>query len=77
MEIKIKCILSGCYSEMESSRYKPLADKYLRNSVSSENSFGVRSIGANAVKFLDLLKLAAIFACNSDTRISILEASNA
>lgn len=75
--MKIKCILSGYYSEMESSRYKPLADKYLQNSASGEDSFGVRSIWANAVKFLDSLKLAAIFTCNSDTRISTLEASNA
>ena len=77
MKIKIKCILSGYYSEMESSRYKPLADKYLRNSASGENSFGARSICANAVKFLDSLKLAAIFACTSDTRVSTLETSNA
>lgn len=60
------------YPGLASSKYKPLVDKYLPKGASGVISFGVKGGRANAVKFLDSLKLAAIVTHVADARTSAL-----
>jgi len=60
------------YPGLKSSKYKELVDKYLPNGASGVVSFGVKGGRANAVKFLDSLKLAAIVTHVADARTCAL-----
>ncbi len=60
------------YPGLESSKYKPLVDKYLPLGASGVVSFGVKGGRAAAVKFLDSLKLAAIVTHVADARTCAL-----
>jgi len=65
------------YPGLESSKYKPLVDKYLPNGASGVISFGVKGGRAAAVKFLDALKLAAIVTHVADARTCALHPASA
>ena len=65
------------YPGLKSSKYKPLVDKYLPNGTSGVVSFGVKGGRANAVKFLDSLKLAAIVTHVADARTCALHPASA
>ena len=60
------------YPGLESSKYKPLVDKYLPNGASGVISFGVKGGRDAAVKFLNSLKLAAIVTHVADARTCAL-----
>lgn len=60
------------YPGLESSKYKPLVDKYLPDGASGVVSFGVKGGREAAVKFLDSLKLAAIVTHVADARTCAL-----
>ena len=60
------------YPGLESSKYKPLVDKYLPNGASGVISFGVKGGRDAAVKFLNALKLAAIVTHVADARTCAL-----
>lgn len=60
------------YPGLESSKYKNLVSKYLKNGASGVISFGVAGGREAAVKFLDGLKLAAIATHVADARTCAL-----
>ncbi len=60
------------YPELQSSKYKPLVDKYLPNGASGVVSFGVKGGREAAMKTLDNLKLAAIVTHVADARTCAL-----
>lgn len=60
------------YPGLESSKYKPLVDKYLPNGASGVVSFGVKGGREAAVKFLNSLKIAAIVTHVADARTCAL-----
>lgn len=60
------------YPGLESSKYKDLVSKYLKNGASGVISFGVAGGREAAVKFLDGLKLAAIATHVADARTCAL-----
>lgn len=60
------------YPGLETSKYKPLVDKYLPNGASGVVSFGVKGGREAATKFLDSLKLAAIVTHVADARTCAL-----
>lgn len=60
------------YPGLESSKYKDLVAKYLKNGASGVISFGVAGGREAAVKFLDGLKLAAIATHVADARTCAL-----
>jgi len=60
------------YPGLESSKYKPLVDKYLPDGASGVISFGIKGGREAAVKFLDSLKLAAIVTHVADARTCAL-----
>ena len=60
------------YPGLESSKYKPLVDKYLPNGASGVVSFGVKGGREAAVRMLDSLKLAAIVTHVADARTCAL-----
>lgn len=60
------------YPGLESSKYKPLVEKYLKDGTSGVISFGVAGGREAAVKFLDGLKLAAIATHVADARTCAL-----
>lgn len=60
------------YPGLETSKYKPLVDKYLPNGTSGVVSFGVKGGREAAVKFLDGLKIAAIVTHVADARTCAL-----
>ena len=60
------------YPGLESSKYKPLVDKYLPNGASGVVSFGVKGGRDAAVKFLNSLKIAAIVTHVADARTCAL-----
>ena len=57
---------------LESSKYKPLADKYFPKGVCGVISFGVKGGRDAAIKVMDSLKLAAIVCHVADARTSVL-----
>ena len=60
------------YPGLESSKYKPLVEKYLQNGASGVISFGVKGGREACIKFLDSLKLAAIVTHVADARTCAL-----
>lgn len=60
------------YPGLESSKYKPLVDKYMPLGASGVVSFGVKGGREAATKFLDSLKLAAIVTHVADARTCAL-----
>lgn len=60
------------YPGLESSKYKPLVDKYLPNGASGVVSFGVKGGREAAVRMLNSLKLAAIVTHVADARTCAL-----
>ena len=60
------------YPGLESSRFKPLVDKYLPNGASGVISFGVKGGRDAACNLLDSLKLAAIVTHVADARTCAL-----
>ncbi len=60
------------YPGLESSKYKPLVDKYMPLGASGVVSFGVKGGREAAVKFLDGLKIAAIVTHVADARTCAL-----
>ena len=60
------------YPGLESSKYKPLVDKYLPNGASGVVSFGVKGGREAAVKFLNALEIAAIVTHVADARTCAL-----
>lgn len=60
------------YPGLESSKYKPLVDKYLPKGTCGVISFGVRGGKAAAIRFMDNLKLAAIVTHVADARTCAL-----
>lgn len=60
------------YPGLESSRFKPLVDKYLPNGASGVISFGVKGGRDAACSLLDSLKLAAIVTHVADARTCAL-----
>ena len=60
------------YPGLESSKYKPLVDKYLPNGAAGVVSFGVKGGREAAVKFLNGLEIAAIVTHVSDARTRAL-----
>lgn len=60
------------YPGLESSKYKPLVDKYLPNGTCGVISFGVRGGKDAAIRFMDNLKLAAIVTHVADARTCAL-----
>jgi O-acetylhomoserine (thiol)-lyase len=60
------------YPGLESSKYKPLVDKYLPNGASGVISFGVKGGRDAAIAFMDSLKLAAIVTHVADARTCAL-----
>ena len=60
------------YPGLESSKYKPLVDKYLPNGAAGVVSFGVKGGREAAVKFLNGLEIAAIVTHVADARTSVL-----
>ncbi|MEE1223937.1 MAG: O-acetylhomoserine aminocarboxypropyltransferase/cysteine synthase family protein [Clostridia bacterium] len=60
------------YPGLESSKYKPLVDKYLPNGAAGVVSFGVKGGREAAVKFLNGLEIAAIVTHVADARTCAL-----
>lgn len=60
------------YPGLESSKYKPLVDKYLPKGTCGVISFGVRGGKDAAIRFMDNLKLAAIVTHVADARTCAL-----
>ena len=60
------------YPGLDSSKYKPLVDKYLPDGTSGVISFGVRGGREAAITFMDNLKLAAIVTHVADARTCAL-----
>ncbi len=60
------------YPGLETSKYKPLVDKYMPNGASGVISFGVKGGRSAAVKFLDSLEIAAIVTHVADARTCAL-----
>lgn len=60
------------YPGLESSKYKPLVDKYLPDGASGVVSFGVKGGREAAVKFLNALEIAAIVTHVADARTCAL-----
>lgn len=60
------------YPVLDSSKFKPLADKYLPDGCCGVVSFGVKGGREKAMKFMDSLKLAAIVVHVADARTSVL-----
>lgn len=60
------------YPGLETNKYYPLVQKYLKNGASGVVSFGVKGGREKAVKFLDSLELAAIVTHVADARTCAL-----
>ena len=60
------------YPKLDSSKFKPLADKYFPLGVGGVVSFGVKGGREAAIKVMDSLKLAAIVCHVADARTSVL-----
>lgn len=60
------------YPGLESNKYYPLAQKYLKNGASGVISFGVKGGRQAAMKLMDSMKMAAIVVHVADARTSVL-----
>lgn len=60
------------YSDLESSKYHALQQKYMPNGSCGVISFGLKGDKATAVKFMDHLKMIAIVTHVADARTSVL-----
>lgn len=60
------------YSDLESSEYHALQQKYMPNGSCGVISFGLKGDKATAVKFMDQLKMIAIVTHVADARTSVL-----
>ena len=60
------------YSDLESSKYHALQQKYMPNGSCGVISFGLKGDRATAVKFMDNLKMIAIVTHVADARTSVL-----
>lgn len=60
------------YAGLPDNRYHALAEKYMPNGICGVMAFGIRGDRAQAIRFMDALKLAAIVTHVADARTCIL-----